>query len=173
MLSDLMDFSTFMALGAPAALPNLYWDAYSNEERIKRMCLEIDGLKRYADAIVADIEAGGTDDIEKEIALLAKSVEALRYDMYVISRNGSRSPIDGSYAPLYSILKQMYDLLRTRSMTWASVAATGKTWNELAATGKTYLDFDVNANEILGDNTETLKYTSAEGIDTDTPGYGN
>lgn len=32
---------------SPPAIPKLYWDAYSQEERIKRICIHIDGVERY------------------------------------------------------------------------------------------------------------------------------
>lgn len=43
-------FSPF-SLGAPPELPNLYWDAYSNEERIKKICCEIEAQRQYLDKL--------------------------------------------------------------------------------------------------------------------------
>lgn len=32
---------------SPPVVPKLYWDAYSQEERIKKICIKVEGLERY------------------------------------------------------------------------------------------------------------------------------
>lgn len=35
----------------PPTIPDLYWNAYSYEERIKTLCMEVDKITKYLDAM--------------------------------------------------------------------------------------------------------------------------
>lgn len=66
---------------SPAIVPKLYWDAYSQEERIKRICYKVEHLEGYLSYL-----SGGLDDFQDEIRTivmeserrLAEAMEELR-----------------------------------------------------------------------------------------------
>lgn len=47
-------------------IPKLYWDVYSQEERIKRLCLEYDKLTHYA-SLIAESVNGISEQVEQTI----------------------------------------------------------------------------------------------------------
>lgn len=82
-----------------------------------------------------------------------------------------RNPVTGFRDYGYVVLKQMYDMLRTRAMTWDELAATGMTWDELKATTRSWFDVDMFSNDYWGNKQPRAKYTPADHIDVATPGY--
>lgn len=62
-------------------IPKLYWDVYSQEERIKRLCMEYDKLTHYASTIadgVNDISGevdGVVDEVREQLAAQDKKIE--------------------------------------------------------------------------------------------------
>lgn len=70
---------------SPPVIPALYWDAYSQEERIKRICCRIHGIEEYLDYLrdaIVDLERelrGEIEDlIEETEAELAEAIESMR-----------------------------------------------------------------------------------------------
>lgn len=56
-------------------IPKLYWDVYSQEERIKRLCMEYDKLTHYASAI-AEVVNDISDDVGEVIEQFKKDITA-------------------------------------------------------------------------------------------------
>lgn len=54
-------------------IPKLYWDVYSQEERIKRLCMEYDKLTHYTSMIAEQINLL-TGDVESAIATFEEKV---------------------------------------------------------------------------------------------------
>ena len=48
-------------------IPKLYWDVYSQEERIKRLCIEYDKLTKYA-SMIAEAVNELSDNVERMLA---------------------------------------------------------------------------------------------------------
>ena len=77
---DTNDYFPMMALGAPAALPNIYWDAYSNEERIKRLCDMADQLSTCLNGVIDAVNAMDENQLGPltvRLAALERRVDSL------------------------------------------------------------------------------------------------
>ena len=82
-----------------------------------------------------------------------------------------RNPVTGMRDYGYRVSKQMYDMLRAYACTWDELANTGKTWDELKATGHSWFEVDMFGNIYWGDGNQRAKFTPADHIDVDGPGF--
>lgn len=82
-----------------------------------------------------------------------------------------RNPVTGMRDYGYVVSKQMYDMLRTYACTWDELKGTGLTWDGLKATGHSWFEVDMFGNTYWGDGEQRAKFTPAEHIDAETPGY--
>ena len=80
-----------------------------------------------------------------------------------------RNPVTGNFDYTYVALKQMWDMLRVKSMTYDEIKALDKTYDELKADGHTYYALEMFANVYYGDGTERAKFTPTDVIPVDTP----
>lgn len=94
-----------------------------------------------------------------------------RIDALLCGKARWRNPVTGMYDYGYTITKQMYDMLRVYAITWDEIKATGMTWNELKDSGHTWFEVDMFSNLYWGDGKIRAKYTPAEHIDEQCPGY--
>lgn len=63
--------------GYTPVIPKLYWDVYSQEERIKRLCMGVDRMEKYCD-YVADTVNSVVDGVDEA---LEKSLEDTRKEL--------------------------------------------------------------------------------------------
>lgn len=82
-----------------------------------------------------------------------------------------RNPVTGFRDYGYVVAKQMYDMLRTHAMTWDELAATGMTWDQLRDTTRSWFEVDMFSNDYWGNKTTRAKFTPADHIDVNSPGY--
>lgn len=82
-----------------------------------------------------------------------------------------RNVVTGERVNVYVSTRQMWDMLRTKSMTYAEVDGLGKTYDELHADGHSYYDIEMFANVYYGDGQERAKFTPTEVIPTGVIGY--
>lgn len=94
-----------------------------------------------------------------------------RIDDLLCGKARWRNPVTGMYDYGYTITKQMYDMLRVYALTWDEMKATGMTWDELKASGHSWFEVDMFSNLYWGDGKIRAKYTPAEHIDEQCPGY--
>lgn len=104
--------------------------------------------------------------LQNAVSSLEEEIRAINAGLYY-----TRNPVTGMFSPIYTALKQMYDILRVNAMTWDEIAALGKTWDELKADGHSWFDIDMESNTIYGDGEPRIKFTPDANIDHDTPGY--
>ena len=155
------------------SVPQFYQNAYSSEEALKKILFELGRLAAYANDLADAInDRRDFERLELRVARLEEWANNVRDALDALVNGGrARNPMSGMFDFLYIILKQMYDTLRTHAMTWRQLAATGRTWAELAGDSKTYIEVDMLSNDIWGDGTELIKYTSPNRIDVNTPGF--
>ncbi len=118
--------------------------------------------KAYTDMKVDDAVSRLLSDLQEIRDELAQIITGAYY---------TRNPVTGDFSPIYTALKQMYDILRVQAMTWNQLAETGKTWDELKASGVSWFDIDMRSNILFGDGNPQVKFTPADHIDEITPGY--
>lgn len=174
MIYPLLPMFSQFALGSPPELPNLYWDVYSNEERIKKICYELAALKNYANKIAEQVNqmSGDLSKYYAAIDKLEKRLKELEDTIDLIARGGTvRNPVTGMKSLLYVALRQIWDAVRTRAATWREAHDSGKTWADLAGSGFTYIAFDLNSRAAFDLDGDAFKYTPTDHIDTDTPGF--
>lgn len=174
MIYPLLPMFAQFALGSPPELPNLYWDVYSQEERIKKICYELAALKNYANKI-SEIVNQMSGDLSKYYAAinkLEKRLAELEEEIETIARGGTvRNPVTGMKSLLYVAFRQIWDAVRTRAATWQEAHDSGKSWADLADLSFTYIEFDLNSRGLFGLEGDAFKYTPTDHIDTDTPGF--
>lgn len=56
-------------------IPKLYWNVYSQEERIKRLCLEYDKLTHYASMLAEEVN-NLSADVEQKLAEFTEKINA-------------------------------------------------------------------------------------------------
>lgn len=62
-------------LESPSTIPALYYDAYSIEERTKRMCMHIDGLERYLQYL-SELLPRLQDELRRELLAIIRETQA-------------------------------------------------------------------------------------------------
>lgn len=80
-----------------------------------------------------------------------------------------RNPVTGNFDYTYIALKQMWDMLRVKSMSYDEIKALDKTYDEIKTDGHTYYALEMFANVYYGDGTERAKFTPTDVIPVDTP----
>lgn len=104
--------------------------------------------------------------LENAVSRLEDEIRNINAGLYY-----TRNPVTGMFSPIYTALKQMYDILRVQALTWDELNGLGKTWDELKADGHSWFDIDMRSNVIYGNGEARVKFTPDENIDEDTPGY--
>lgn len=61
-------------LQSPPAIPKLYWDAYSQEERIKRICMHVEGLEQYL-AYLSELLPRFQDELRRELIKIIEETQ--------------------------------------------------------------------------------------------------
>lgn len=77
-------------------IPKLYWDVYSQEERIKRLCKEYDKLTHYASELAQYLnELDGTvkSQLQKALDTVAESIDALEQEWRTILKEIQESSV--------------------------------------------------------------------------------
>lgn len=63
--------------GYTPVIPKLYWDVYSQEERIKRLCMGVDRMEKYCDYVASTVN----DVIDGVDEALAENLEETRKEL--------------------------------------------------------------------------------------------
>lgn len=137
-------------------------ESLSQTELTNGLAAAEQNLKEYADSQDLLVKAEIYKDIDTINAVIKQLITGAYY---------TRNPVTGEFSPIYTALKQMYDILRVKSMTYDELASTGMTYDELNATGYSWFDVDVQANILFGDGASQVKFTPDDHIDELTPGY--
>lgn len=114
------------------------------------------------DSAIADI----LDSVKKELEAIKGELEDIQE-----GRGVTRNPVNGQRSYIYVALKQMYDILRVKAMTWDEADALGYTWDQMDALGHSWYEMDMMGNVLFGDGANRVKYTPTSHIGANTPGY--
>lgn len=145
-------FSSFVQ--SPPAIPNFYYDVYSQEQRIKAICQNLARLVAYVEegfAGVKDVD----DEVQAQINAFRISMEQslndLRDELVKIIAGATGSfttvdPTDGYRTKdAGSVIDNVYDLARELSMSAARFDAANVTPAMFDATGMSARHFDTAA----------------------------
>lgn len=122
---------------------------------------------------VASVTAGyerGDGILEQTMTNVASALEG-RIAEIEKGNAAFRNPVTGMRDYGYVVARQMYDMLRTYACTWDELKGTGLTWDGLKATGHSWFEVDMFGNTYWGNGQQRAKFTPAEHIDAETPGY--
>lgn len=169
------------------ALPQFYENIYSQEEGIKKILYELDSLATFANQVAKDLEdeTQTRGSLALRVNQIVQTLNEIQDGVSQYLQGGkTRDPIDGSFSPVYGVLKQIVDFYNSDTLTWNECKQTGVTWDQLAQLGAensggsymSYAAFDLESvmwlTSAVGSIThETVCYNSVDDIDTDTNGY--
>jgi hypothetical protein len=145
-------------------IPKLYWDIYSQEERIKRLCLQYDKLCHYASAI-AEKENVTSADVDNLISEFETFKASGFYDYYEAQ---IKEWVENNLAYLYNLLAtQVYFGLTDDGRFCAFVP---QSWNDIVFdTGVVYgteeygrliLRFDATGTNIINNTADNISLSS-------------
>lgn len=117
-------------------------------------------LTEYTDSEIDNLR----DELTAKINDLQNQIKSLYAGISKV-----RNPVTGNFDYTYVALKQMWDMLRVKSMSYDEIKALGKTYDELKADGHTYYEIEMFANVYYGNGEERAKFTPTEAIPVDTP----
>lgn len=188
MYRDMSPYGQFRMHYTPV-LPQFYENIYSQEEGIKKILFEMDSMAAYLNKLANGLKEEGAARAELAVKLqkLADELHALQEYVKQYLRGGlTRDPVDGSYSPIYGVLKQIVDFYNNETLTWDECKATGVTWQQLADLGAeneggsymTYAAFDLESVMWLTSvpgigyiEHETVCYNPVKTLDTNAGGY--
>lgn len=120
-------------------------------------------LKGYTDSQIINLR----NEITQRLQDLQNQINGL-----IVGVSKTRSVLTGNFTYIYVVLKQMWDMLRVKSMTYDEIKALGKTYDEIKTDGHTYYALEMFANVYYGDGTERVKFTPEEVIPVNNYGLG-
>lgn len=100
---------------SPPTIPSLYWDVYSNEQRIKAICEQIEKLTQYSNLISEAVNQLNDDMSENNAELIAEVNEQLA---------NQQAEIDSQLAQLKAYVDKAL----------ADISASTYVWNPLTGT---------------------------------------
>lgn len=132
-----------------------------------------DYLQEEIAQAVMDLTNGYTNADERLAHRLGALISGLQeqVDNLTVGVTAQRNPVTGMRNYAYVVSKQMYDMLRTYACTWDELKNTGMSWDELKATAHTWFEVDMFGNIYWGDGEQRAKFTPADHIGVNSPGY--
>lgn len=121
-------------------IPKLYWDVYSQEERIKRLCKEYDKLAHYSSEIastVNDIDSTVKTELADTIAEVNASLKVLNDNWTKILNEISQTDVSwdvqqGKATSSVEAMRDMFNDITIHSITIEELNALDMTVEELA-----------------------------------------
>lgn len=153
-------------------LPHSWRYAIRLEDQIEWLLQALMCLNEYG-INSGDLAEAETDIYNSVIAALRKEIEALRRRIDMIAEQGSIcvNPVTGLTTSVSVAVKQMWDMLRTRAMSWNELQYWAETqnltWDAFEALGYTYFDVDMFSNNYFGDGDLRYMFTPTANINAD------
>lgn len=132
-----------MFVPSPPVIPKLYYDVYSQEERIKRICCEIEKLTQYSNLLssaVNDIEDDVNESLQETLDTVNKRLKELEDELIKIINQVVGSSFDwdvtsGSLQPTIAAHRLLYRWVSVHAMTVEELNAKNMTVSELSECG--------------------------------------
>lgn len=116
-------YASFVA--SPPIIPKLYWDVYSQEERIKKICCEIQKLAQYSNLLsetVNKIESDVAESIKENQTLVDKKLKELEEELknlinQVVGTSADYDVTVGAAVPTMQAHRNLYHWVTVHGMT--------------------------------------------------------
>lgn len=116
-------YASFVA--SPPLIPKLYWDVYSQEERIKKICCEIEKLAQYSNLLsetVNKIESDVAESIKENQTLVDKKLKELEEELknlinQVVGTSADYDVTVGAAVPTMQAHRNLYHWVTVHGMT--------------------------------------------------------
>lgn len=132
-------------------LPKFYWDVYSQEERLKAICFEINKLIEFLDSIVDTINAqyAEMEELEQELRELAERCQELlnRVEEIIAGLEEWKHQMEEEWAEFREeITQELADFEERLNQEWKAYKDAIEEWKE-----QTLEDLNVFRQEIVED----------------------
>lgn len=151
-------------LKSPPAIPKLYWDAYSQEQRIKMICQCIDALYESYNGLVGNVNELVGDTSQKFDDLYADMVQRvaqLRRDITDMLAELTKGQLQwdcqlGDYRPTIDAQRDMFNDVTVHSMTIGEFDELDLTVESLANCGLTVQGLAVHSDSLADGTIDSL-----------------